>query len=347
MPNSLTASLRRPRATDPGFDPAEFRRLIAAGRATGLVRDGGGRDTSADAMLRAEWIDVTPEIASEWLSRNQGNRSLREGLVRAFARELNAGMWALTHQGVAFDQRGILLDGQHRLEAIVRTGKTVRMLATFGLPEKVDGMDLFTRDAIDRGQGRTVADQLRLQHGIAQAPAVAMISASLAGLCMGERVRRLGVGHTLAVYRAFEKQVEWVVEARSREKGLRRAGVLAAFAFAAAAAGLRNGPKPGQVEAMLDALNAGTGARARSGIACLRDFLLAPESVLLGRTADRGISEVCLEAISLEMRGARVSRLAHSVEAANRFRFLLVDRIAPLVALFDNESGDRPRRKKK
>lgn len=65
-------------------------------------------------------ITVTPEMARDWLdNRNKGNRSLSLIIASRYAEVMKDGRWKLTHQGIAFDKEGLLLDGQHRLKAVV------------------------------------------------------------------------------------------------------------------------------------------------------------------------------------------------------------------------------------
>jgi hypothetical protein len=56
----------------------------------------------------------------------------------------------MTHQGIAFDEFGNLIDGQHRLHAIVKSGKTITCLVSFGV--HVDAVSV-----IDRGLRRSSA----------------------------------------------------------------------------------------------------------------------------------------------------------------------------------------------
>lgn len=76
---------------------------------------------------------ITPEKAANYLQRNTNNRPLRKSLVALLAREMQLGRWKLTHQGIAFNCNGTLLDGQHRLAAVVESGTAVRMLVTHGV----------------------------------------------------------------------------------------------------------------------------------------------------------------------------------------------------------------------
>lgn len=42
-----------------------------------------------------EAVDVTPELAETWLARNPNNRNLRKAVVDSYARDMQAGRWAL------------------------------------------------------------------------------------------------------------------------------------------------------------------------------------------------------------------------------------------------------------
>jgi hypothetical protein len=79
---------------------------------------------------------ITPKQAEKYLQFNTSNRNLRKSLVSQYARDMANGKWRLTHQGVAFNCDGTLLDGQHRLKAIVESGVTVQMLVARGVDSK-------------------------------------------------------------------------------------------------------------------------------------------------------------------------------------------------------------------
>jgi hypothetical protein len=93
-------------------------------------------------------------LAAVILDRNLAVRKLRETRVQFWADEINAGRWKLTHQGIALDTDGALLDGQHRLSGVVKAGSAVEMLVTVGA-------DRDTYAVIDTGAVRNVADILR------------------------------------------------------------------------------------------------------------------------------------------------------------------------------------------
>lgn len=109
--------------------------------------------------MKTERVNVTPAMAAKWLGHNDGNRKLREHRVKYFAEAMTRDEWKLTHQGIAIAKTGRLIDGQHRLRAIVLTGKTVPMLVTTDLEED-------TYAVLDAGQARTMADRLQARSDV-------------------------------------------------------------------------------------------------------------------------------------------------------------------------------------
>jgi hypothetical protein len=107
-----------------------------------------------------QFVDVTPQMAEKWLRVSaEDQRTLRPRLVAKYADEMKRGEWKTTHQGIAFGSAGRLIDGQHRLHAIVASGVTVRM----AVARQVDGG---YENPIDLGAGRKVGDILHLSHHV-------------------------------------------------------------------------------------------------------------------------------------------------------------------------------------
>jgi len=85
--------------------------------------------------IETKQILVTPETAKNWLKKyNTRNRHIRDSAVQSYAKDMQDGKWAFTHQGIAFYADGSLADGQHRLLAVVRANMPVKFLVTSGLP---------------------------------------------------------------------------------------------------------------------------------------------------------------------------------------------------------------------
>jgi hypothetical protein len=82
--------------------------------------------------MRTEIIDITPALAESWLTKNKFNRRISTATVNKYAADMKSGRWNLTHQGIAFAYSGELVDGQHRLKAIIKSCTPVRMMVTWG-----------------------------------------------------------------------------------------------------------------------------------------------------------------------------------------------------------------------
>lgn len=123
-------------------------------------------------------MTITPNMASNWLEHaNTNNRAVRESHVKQLARDMSQGRWRLTHEGIAFDPHSVLIDGQHRLWAIVMSDTPVEMHVWFNItPEALE--------VINRGKTRSLADQLRLsrQHGRVTRSHTSVLVAMLGGM---------------------------------------------------------------------------------------------------------------------------------------------------------------------
>jgi hypothetical protein len=98
---------------------------------------------------------ITPLIAAKWLSKNPSNRPLRPVLVKQYADDISAGKWQQNGETIKKSEDDELLDGQHRLHAIVRAQVPVKMLVVTGLSRN-------SFQTIDTGMRRTVAQLLTI-----------------------------------------------------------------------------------------------------------------------------------------------------------------------------------------
>ncbi|MBI5444666.1 MAG: hypothetical protein HY900_26055 [Deltaproteobacteria bacterium] len=106
--------------------------------------------------MRAEAVEVTPQLARTWLTKNRLNRHLSPSVVRRYADALRAGQWVPHGQAIQFDEQGNLLDGQHRLRAIVEADTPALMMVVHDVPEAA-------RDVIDTGRKRSPGDVLSME----------------------------------------------------------------------------------------------------------------------------------------------------------------------------------------
>jgi len=102
--------------------------------------------------MNIEVKEITPELATEMMKMNTGNRPIRQSRVTELARIMKAGEWRLN--GEAIKQNGSrLLDGQHRLLGVIESGVTIQSLVVSDLPTDVFG-------TLDGGTARNHADFL-------------------------------------------------------------------------------------------------------------------------------------------------------------------------------------------
>ena len=78
---------------------------------------------------------ITPETAGDYLARNTRNRRIRSRRVKRYAAEMAAGRWRITNDAIVFDELGHLQNGQHRLLAVIESGRTISALVARGLPQ--------------------------------------------------------------------------------------------------------------------------------------------------------------------------------------------------------------------
>lgn len=168
---------------------------------------------------------ITPDQAEKYLQLNTNNRHLRKLLVNQYAKDMTAGNWKLTHQGIAFNCDGTLLDGQHRLAAIVQSGATVEMLVARGIDSR-------SQLVMDDHAKRSAGDALSLSRGerITQSQ-VAIIRAAVE-LSQGRNKYqvRLTKQELDVVFDKFRKALQFVDEKMpNNERGVTSAPVRASI----------------------------------------------------------------------------------------------------------------------
>ncbi len=112
-----------------------------------------------------EVVQVTPQLAQEWLLRNEGNRPIQMHTVENYARLMADGLWELNGDTIRFDTDNILRDGQHRLAACVRANVTFTALVVHGIAAR-------SQATMDQGRKRTANDILGM-NGIVNGAAIA------------------------------------------------------------------------------------------------------------------------------------------------------------------------------
>lgn len=142
---------------------------------------------------------ITPESAAKMLVGNTRNRALVQARVIAMAEDMVAGRWRTTHQGVAIATDGTLLDGQHRLNAVILANVSVDMVVTRGLAVE-------SIDAIDIGEKRRAHDVMAIADGVHLSTAQRATVMAAAQLAAEGSLARHGEKLTVNTLRAAWKE---------------------------------------------------------------------------------------------------------------------------------------------
>ena len=103
--------------------------------------------------------EITPKLAQAYLAGNKNNRALSARAVDRYAADMAAGQWPLTHQPIALGPNGELVDGQHRLAAIVKANVSVWFFVARYSTEAAANA---ARLRVDLGRVRRVGDMLEI-----------------------------------------------------------------------------------------------------------------------------------------------------------------------------------------
>lgn len=116
--------------------------------------------------LTAQLVVITPEVAAKWLAKiGKKQRTKKSTHLQSIVVDILGGRWKLNGETIIFDRAGRLIDGQHRLTAVVQTGTPVVTIV-------IRGVDPDAYPSIDIVAKRTGADSLR-SDGVENSNAVA------------------------------------------------------------------------------------------------------------------------------------------------------------------------------
>lgn len=161
--------------------------------------------------IKTAFVTITPELASEWMLRNTRNRRLSEHHVAKLAEEMRRGRWCANGDAIRW-AGDLLIDGQHRLQACIRSGVAFTTLVITGLDEAVF-------QTIDVGKTRSNADTLSVEGyknsrtlaaalNVVRRIRLGTVMISRQGMCNSEVIT------VLEANPGIEEQVQWAVGAK-------------------------------------------------------------------------------------------------------------------------------------
>lgn len=106
----------------------------------------------SEIKASVEYIDV--ERAHLLLGEMAPNRNVRALKVERYAADMAAGRWRLTGEAIKITADGVVIDGEHRLRAVIKSGTSIQSLVVYGVA-------LDDRVAMDTGAPRRLSDHLK------------------------------------------------------------------------------------------------------------------------------------------------------------------------------------------
>lgn len=117
------------------------------------------QNSAVAGRITDEVVLITPAMASQWLENNRMNRPISRQVVATYARDMANGDWHYTGDAIQFatvDGDQVIIDGQHRLLAIIRSKAPQWIKVERGYPPE-------TIQYKDQNRPRRLADQLQTE----------------------------------------------------------------------------------------------------------------------------------------------------------------------------------------
>lgn len=169
--------------------------------------DAGEASKESEMGMTQQIETLNPAKAAALLAKNvSNNRAIVKARVEQLAQEMKDGRFLTTPEGIMIDTEGRLIDGQHRLSAIVLSGCTVKMVVWRNVPFNV-------MEAVNIGQTRTLADVLTVTDNLGVEGAAKVAVARAGGVTLifkpEHHTKKLAVSQYEWVRDHYGEDLEW------------------------------------------------------------------------------------------------------------------------------------------
>lgn len=166
---------------------------------------------------------ISPEKAAVYLKHNKQNRKVWQKTVDLYAGDMESGNWTTCTEPIDFDEHGVLLEGQHRLLAIIQSGCGQSFTVNRNVPRS---------DSVNNGQGRprSIVDSAKLS-GLDPELTSAHVAIASA-IALGRRSspnKKVGVTESLARVEKYREAIDWILKFGPKHKAFRNAIVRGAL----------------------------------------------------------------------------------------------------------------------
>lgn len=247
--------------------------------------------------------EINPVIAEVILrERNAVNRVLSEMTSEKYAADMKQGRWQQTDEPIIFSESGFLLDGQHRLRAVILSGCTITFLLAKGIKEEAQMV-------MDDGKGRKHGDYLHFKYqryGSKRAAIIAIVSL----LCLGTN-KGLSRSVVSEIDRIYTKEISLILDHFKAKRFLDPAPILGSMAFAAKS-------HPNEIADFADKyFGEGDNLPEGSPILKLRNLMMSRDGA--NQFTKRDISNLTLLALKQHVEGIRAKSLKPAVAGYDYF----------------------------
>lgn len=247
---------------------------------------------------------VTPEMASDWLETRLwgGNRKILPAKVEVWVKVIKSGDWKTTHQGIAFDEMGLIQDGQNRLKAISVAGIPVEVWVFPDMPRE-------NFDAIDTGAGRQAAQFIRDRTPSLTAGALRYISAVTDRDYPSIWRQKLSLHESLELHRQWPETDDWGMTVNVVRQYTR---ISASPLLAVVSMGQRGGMPPERIGEFLEGLKVGAIGDPNDPRLQLRNRWIRDADALKGAHKRTHVYALIVKAFNLYAKGETQGRLIYT-----------------------------------
>lgn len=176
--------------------------------------------------MKSKVMVITPEIAKEMLKHMPVNRRLSTKEVNKYAYDMQNGEWQENGESICFNKLGYLINGQHRLEAIIKSGCPQKTVIAYDINIDVT--------LYDRGRNRSASDSLTISGMLAT-----KLTCSMARLYLFSNsksgINTFSDGQIKEFHVEHEDGIKTVVDILGKSHGSKQGGVNVRVGFFATA----------------------------------------------------------------------------------------------------------------
>lgn len=158
------------------------------------------------AVVSAEVMEIGPKEATKMLEMNAGNRKLRTSVVLEYASYMKNGLWRENGEAIRISEEGIILNGQHRLHAVIAANLKVKFLVV--TIKAIDNNGELTPMSViqDRGSMRSHSDITGIPSNCDAVAGIMIRELSGKG---NNNVLAKNTALRASVYYAFQKEMDY------------------------------------------------------------------------------------------------------------------------------------------